>query len=298
MAGVSTVVYDITGIIIIDPGSGYEIGEQVEVTITGDGTGAEARAYAEEASSQNILAKENITIDAQGVGKLISTIRSQEGTVTIKSLSGSLDLSSATTFIHAVDGSVVIEATTGSANIRKIASGKNVNVTAQHKLEVLGNVNSIAGDISFLSGGDLDLGSALADSHLIASAGTVTLRSTSGEVRTPKVVNAANGVSINSFTDLDLRHTIYSKTGPIAINSLVGSIDFGAAVFAENGSISMEAYGKVEGFVSGVTEIKLYAQGDGYSLNTIVVIEAPETPLLPGHVAATAKPIIKNQKII
>jgi hypothetical protein len=181
----------ITGIQIINPGSGYGVGEEVEVTITGTGTasGASAVAYASSVL-QNISAAKNVAIDAGAGITLLNTVSTLDGDISLTANVGDIDLRTETVKLSARNGSVDMFTFTGA-----ILSPPTLHVT---------------NNITLQSSAALTLAN-----ELTSDAGDITLRSTSG------AVNLVNNLFAGDRITLDANAGILQSKGFVQAQELV-----------------------------------------------------------------------------
>lgn len=179
----------ITGIQIINPGSGYGVGEEVTVTITGSGTGATAAAYASSVL-QNISATKNVSINAGAGIALLNTVSTLDGDISLRANVGDIDLRTETVKLSAKNGSVDISTFTGS-----ILSPPTLHVSKS---------------ISLQSSTTLTLAN-----EMTASSGDITLRSTSG------AVNLENNLFAGDRITLDANAGILQTKGFVQAAELV-----------------------------------------------------------------------------
>ncbi|MFM8954092.1 MAG: hypothetical protein ACKOOF_13690, partial [Planctomycetaceae bacterium] len=103
----------ITGVQIITPGVGYAVGEEVDVTFTGAGTGASGFAVAG-TTPQNILAGEAVTLLAGTGVKILNAVNATNGDIEIRTINGNLDFNSTEAILSAENGGVTLSSFNGS----------------------------------------------------------------------------------------------------------------------------------------------------------------------------------------
>ena len=195
--------YFIGYIAIINPGYGYDVGENPLVTITGV-DGATARAYGPSLVGM-ITAQENVNLLAGENIKLITKIHAVDGTVTVASKTGDLDLTADSLFLSSKAGGVDIDAFGGSVDLQRAAAFGNVTVNAMEGINVLRSVMS-------------------------ENAGIV-IASTNNAVNV-RQLNAKGDVSVSGFKTSTVLGEIASVTGDVIATSTAGGLRLNANIVA------------------------------------------------------------------
>ncbi|MEI8072371.1 MAG: hypothetical protein WCI09_12420, partial [Planctomycetota bacterium] len=302
-------------VVILDPGHGYRPGETPLVTFTdtapviaptpalpgppavaanpGDPAGTGATAFAVSTQSlQNLFAQKDISITTGTVLTIVGIVKTTAGDITFESKAGAVDLAGADVLIQATAGSIDVKAGDGTASLRNLIAGQDVDVVAKLGVSLVGAINSAVGNVSLAtSHGSLALKPALTNlqSEISAPLGTITLKSDSGVIQTPYIINAGNTVDISAPLTIEVNDTVYSQDGDIIIKSLSGNLVLDAAVRAENKNVDLSAGGAIVGIGGTLTSLTLVSGGGGYHSETILTISPPAKG---GGVAATGKAVI------
>lgn len=141
--------YFIGSIAIIDPGFGYEVGENPLVTITGV-DGATARAYGPTMVAM-LTAQKNIDLLAGENMRLLTKVHAVDGDVTIASNAGDIDLTAKSLFVSSKAGGIAIDAHGGAVDLERATAFGDVAVNAKERIDVLRSVMSENGSIQIAS---------------------------------------------------------------------------------------------------------------------------------------------------
>ncbi len=258
----------VIGINIVDPGVGYLPTDRLTVVIeevggAGQGSGASARALIDQAV-QALSGFDDVAIRAGGGVELVGIVRSTEGTVSVESTSGKIEVISADAILQSLLGDVAVRASAGPVSVRQITAHGDVEVDAKLKLSLSEAINSTVGNIALsTTHGDLEL----SGSSVVAVAGSITLTSLAGEIKSPSAVAAGQGITATSFDSLTLNGISVASAGAIVLKSVGGDIQLNGNLAAEKSSISVDAIGAITSAGTGVSSITVLTEGSNYPAN-------------------------------
>lgn len=253
-----TVPGSVTGIQLVNPGLGYQPGEEVTVAITDPNSTEPAIAKVtglKRFTSQFTSRTGDTKITAAYGGLVLQGIKSGNDIT----LTSGLDLSTADAAVVAA-GKVTVTSER-SATIGVTTANDDITITANAKVSVQGSVRSESGD--------------------------VTLESKSASV----AINAgidAQGILGTARTDFAVLGTLLARSAGININSTIGTLAVGSDVSALAGDIDLTG-ANVICAGRGLSGLTIGAKGSGYSsAGTNVTISPPKN----GGVAAIANATI------
>lgn len=305
-ANIDSATGRITSIDVIDPGYGYALNEQVEVTIVGDETRTVTfldygppvvKVTFENPGGQGAFAKAIATLTVPAITALsgVSVLAGSDVNlgVDVSTADGGVDLFSdhgqvATGIIAASVSGVSLVASSGNISIQQVTARDAIAVTAALDVTLSGSVQSTSGNVAIRSSSS---NVSLSDSRAVISAGgSVALTSDTGSVSTPKVIVAQGDVAVVSLGNLALNNSVVSNSGNISIKSSGGAIVHNADVKALGGGIAIEAGSSIQSNTGGITSVTIVSGGGGYSSRTQVTIAPPAA----GGNRAYARPVIVN----
>lgn len=304
----SATEYFIESIYIIDPGTGYALGEVAEVTITGM-AGASARAFGP-TNLRNVTGGTGVTLEAGDDITLVNTVTATTGDVVVSSKTGNLQLDANGFLARAAEGSVSLTGSAGSVFVQRASASEDVTLFGAKGVVVLGSVDAgndasvvtgadgrvsvtriVAGDSVTVTAGDdvelLDL--------VDAATGGVLVTSTAGNLATRRIY-AELDITLKTADQVYLLGVLESAAGDIAVESVAGSVElYFANLLASGGAITVTARGVVnQPTGTGVVDVRELDPGQFVGATAPTVDVTIAAPAGGGGTAATARAIVRR----
>jgi len=182
----STPIWSIFSIEILDPGSGYATGEAPQITIAGV-AGAAAVADGPAAVPFNIVAANDVEVQAGGDVVLNSVLRSNLGDIRVGSFDGDLILGGETQLVYAENGSILLETLAGGIEYQRIIAAEDVTMRSHETLTINNPLTTNGGDVSLAS-----TGNSVELTANVLAADTLAITAKTGITQTDGLVKAAN----------------------------------------------------------------------------------------------------------
>ncbi len=258
----------VTGLTLTDAGSGYAVGENPAVTISGgatagavQGSGAAARAFGPVAQQQ-VRAGNGIQFKAGTGIALRSNIVSDKGDITATTRSGNLNLDSGALTLQALGGNLQLTSDAGVVSAQRLLAEQDITIKAYSNASVIGE------------------GKAGSDVIVTSDYGKASVTN----------LFAGDAITVSGRTAVSLAGEIDAGGSGLTAKSSAGTVQFSANLKAENGKIELEAAGSVNQLNStGISAITLRSGGSGYTLGAKVTVAPPSA----GGTAATAEAVVE-----